>query len=148
MSNMTVECSVWVEAAPEKAWAAVTEAGKLSQWYSPGSPWEIGKLQAGEELWFHHSPGDYHEGDEAVSLRGVIEKVEPVSEFAVRWEFGGELSDMVTSFLLEEENGGTRVAIRETGYDDEEAVRQTEEGYTGSLANLYALLGGSGLSNN
>lgn len=145
MSNMTVECSVWVEAAPEKAWRAVTAAGELSQWYSPGSPWEIPKLEAGAELWFHHSPNAYHDGSEVVSLRGVIEKVEPVSEFAVRWEFGGELSDMVTSFLLEEENGGTRVAIRETGYDDEAAAKQTEEGYMGSLTNLYAYLGGNEL---
>lgn len=145
MPNMTVECSVWVEAEPERAWMAVTKADELSQWYSPGSPWEIPKVEAGEELWFHHSPGDDHDGTAVVSLRGVIDKAEKGSEFSVRWEFGGEPSDMVTSFLIEEENGGTRVTIRETGYDDEAAAKQTEEGYMGSLANLYAYLGGNDL---
>ncbi|MHA6482573.1 SRPBCC domain-containing protein [Paenibacillus sp. strain BS8-2] len=145
MSNMTVECSVWVESGLERVWRAVTEGHELTQWYSPGSPWDVPKLEAGEEIWFHHSPNQYHDGDDIVTLRGVIEHIQLESEFAIRWEFNGELSDMVTSFLLEDENGGTRVTIRETGYDDEAAVKQTEEGYMGSLANLYAHLSGSEL---
>ncbi|GBG11069.1 hypothetical protein PAT3040_05850 [Paenibacillus agaridevorans] len=145
MSNITVECSVWVEAGPDRAWRAVTKDEELSLWYSPGSPWDIPQLEAGAELWFHHTPNDYHNGSEVVSLKAVIEKIEERSEFSVRWEFNGELSDMVTSFLVKEEKGGSTVTIRETGYEDEAAAAQTEEGYTMSLANLYAYLSGSEL---
>ncbi|MDQ6419446.1 SRPBCC domain-containing protein [Paenibacillus sp. LHD-117] len=145
MSEMTVECSVWVEADRERAWKAVTDAKELSQWYSPGSPWDIPKLEVGEPIFFHHTPNEYHSGSEVVTLRAIITEVEERSAFSVRWEFDGVESDMVTSFLLEEENGGTRVTMKETGYEDEAAAKQTEEGYTMSLANLYAFLSGNEL---
>lgn len=40
MSNVgrSVEQSVHIAAPPEVIWAALTDAGRLEQWYAPGCP--------------------------------------------------------------------------------------------------------------
>lgn len=145
MDSITVSCTVWIDASPERAWQAVTEEEQLSLWYSPGSPWEVEALRVGANVLFHHSPNEYHDGTEIVTLVAEIVEVEPLKKFAVRWEFAVEGPEMVTSFLIEEENGGTNVTITETGYETEEQAKPTEEGYAMSLVNLKAHLEGSSL---
>ncbi|MBP1994878.1 SRPBCC domain-containing protein [Paenibacillus eucommiae] len=72
----------------------------------------------------------------------VREAVVPLQRFALRWELGSPDHAMVTTFLLAEENGGTRVTITETGYETREQAKPTEEGYAMSLENLKAHLEG------
>jgi hypothetical protein len=52
---------------------------------------------------------------------------------------------MVTTFLLAEENGGTRVTITESGYETQQQAKPTEKGYAMSLQNLKAHLEGRSL---
>jgi uncharacterized protein YndB with AHSA1/START domain len=145
ISEVTVECSIWVDASKERAWGAVTEGEQLTKWYSPGSPWDVPDLQEGAAVYFHHSPNEYHTGADVVTLKAVIVAAEPLKRFALRWEFESEGPAMITSFLLEEENGGTTVTITETGYETEEQAMPTQEGYTMSLMNLKAHLEGNSL---
>jgi hypothetical protein len=49
---------------------------------------------------------------------------------------------IVTTFLLEEENGGTSLILSESGYESREQAKPTEEGYAMSLKNLKAHLEG------
>lgn len=145
ISEVIVECSIWVDASKERAWAAVTEAEQLTEWYSPGSPWDVPELREGAAAYFHHSPNEYHEGAEVVTLKATIVSALPLKQFALRWEFESEGPAMITSFLLDEENGGTTVTITETGYETEEQAVPTQEGYTMSLMNLKAHLEGRSL---
>lgn len=142
MESLTVVRSIWIRAEREQVWRAVTEAEQLSLWFAPGSPWEIPSLQAGAEVLFHHSPNRYHSGAEVVTLRATIEAVDPPHRFSLRWEPETSGITMVTTFLLAEENGGTRVTITESGYETRSAVERTEQGYGMSLENLQALLEG------
>ncbi|MDQ0063092.1 SRPBCC family protein [Paenibacillus harenae] len=145
ISEVVVECSIWVDASKELVWGAVTEGEQLTKWYSPGSPWDVPELLEGGEAYFHHSPNEYHEGIDVVTLKATIVSVLPLKQFALRWEFESEGPAMVTSFLLDEENGGTTVTITETGYETEEQAVPTQEGYTMSLMNLKAHLEGRGM---
>lgn len=142
MEQLTVVRTIWIQASRERVWAAVTEAEQLSRWYSPGSPWEIPSLKAGAVVLFHHSPNRYHSGMEVVTLRATIETVDPLHRFAVRWEYEESDVDMLTTFILTEENGGTKVTITETGYETQQQLKQTEEGYGMSLENLKAHMEG------
>lgn len=138
MEQVIVVTSIWIAAPKERVWRAVTDAKQLSLWYAPNSPWDIPELQAGASVYFHHSPNAYHTGTEVVTLRATIAAVEPMSRFSLRWELESPGTDMITTFLLAEENGGTRATITETGYETREQAKPTEEGYAMSLENLKA----------
>lgn len=143
MDQIIVECSIWIEAMPERAWQAVTIGEQLTQWYSPGSPWEVPKLEVGETVYFHHSPNEYHAGAEVVTLKAKIVELIGGHTFAVRWEFEAYPDyEMITTFTVDAEEGGTRVTMTETGYETEEQAQQTQEGYSMSLVNLKAYLEG------
>ncbi|CAH1218544.1 hypothetical protein PAECIP111891_04748 [Paenibacillus allorhizoplanae] len=142
MEQFTVVQCIWIQASLERAWQAVTEGEQLTEWYSPGSPWDVLELSPGAEVYFHHAPNEYHEGTEIVTLRATIEAVEPLERFALRWEFSVPDSEMITTFLTVEEGDGTRVTITETGYETQEQAKPTEEGYAMSLENLKAYLEG------
>lgn len=145
MEMVTVVCSIWIPALPERVWQAVTEGEQLSCWYSPGSPWEITELKAGETVYFHHSPNKYHDSSEVVTMRAVIETVDPQRIFALRWDLGASDPAMVTTFIVKAENDGTQATITETGYESEEQAKQTKEGYAMSLENLKAFIEGTKL---
>jgi uncharacterized protein YndB with AHSA1/START domain len=142
MEQFTVVQSIWIQASRQLAWQAVTEGEQLTEWYSPGSPWDVQELLPGAVVYFHHSPNEYHEGTGVVTLRATIEAVEPLERFALRWEFSVPDAEMITTFLTAEEGDGTRVTITETGYETKEQAKPTEEGYAMSLENLKAHLEG------
>lgn len=137
MEAIAIERSIWIAAAREQAWRAVTEPEQLEKWYATNFKWEIPALQVGATVKFYNSDTDI--------LMATIEVVDPPRQFALRWQMEPEL---VTSFTLADENGGTRVTLRESGYEgvpaDERAawLNQTGEGYTMSMENLKAHLEG------
>lgn len=142
LASLTVMRSIWINATLERAWRAVTEAEQLSKWYAPGSPWEIPLLTEGEKVYFHHSPNEHHAGTEVVTMAATIEQLEPLRVFAVRWD---DEPTMLTSFLLAEEDGGTRVTISETGYETAAQMEGTATGYGMSMENLRDHLEGRSL---
>lgn len=145
MGRFTVGQSIWIQVSLERAWQAVTEAGELSLWYAPGSPWDIPSLEPGATVYFHHSPNAYHTGTDVVTLRAIIEGLEPLQHIALRWDLGIPDYEMITTFLLAKEGDGIRVTMTETGYETKEQAKPTEEGYAMSLENLKAHLEGRAL---
>jgi hypothetical protein len=77
-----------------------------------------------------------------------IEAVAPLRQLTLRWQPDQTYpaTTLVTTFLLAEENGGTRLTIIEAGYESLPAnVRQrrldeTAQGYSRSLEQLKAHL--------
>jgi uncharacterized protein YndB with AHSA1/START domain len=146
--TISISRSIWINAPVEKAWEAVSNSEMLTKWYSPGSIWKIPDLKEGATAEFHLMT--YYEDPQAEKtlLTAKIEKAELNKTLSFRWNenpsFPGML--LVTNFVLEEENGGTKVTIYETGY---ETVREEErqmwldgvgEGYTAALENLKSLI--------
>ncbi|MFE5318374.1 SRPBCC domain-containing protein [Paenibacillus sp. NPDC056579] len=109
----------------ETVWNALTDQRKLTQWYVPGSPWEIPKLKSGEKMTFTLKPNAHNKLTEKLPMSLTIEKVIPLHEFS----FYVDSNQTLISFVLERENGGTRVSTNMRGFDE-------------SLANLKALVEG------
>jgi len=147
MEKLAVERSIWIDAPRERAWRAVTEPAQLDQWYATYYRWEIPTLQVGVTIKF------YHKDNKTDIMLATIEVVDPPRQFTLRWQPDQQYpaTTLVTTFLLEEEAGGTRVTINEAGYETlPEDVRQkwvdaTGEGYTMSMENLKAHLEGRSL---
>lgn len=144
MEQVAVERSIWINASRTRAWRAVTEPEHLNQWYATYYHWEIPALQVGTTVRF------YNKDDNADHQIARIEVVDPPRKFTLRWEPDPRYPAMtlITTFMLEEENGGTRVTISESGYEAlPDDVRQTwfdatAGGYTMSMENLKAYLEG------
>lgn len=52
MGNVEDESSVWIDSNKVKVWNAIINEDKLSEWYAPGSPWDIPSLNVGEKITF------------------------------------------------------------------------------------------------
>jgi uncharacterized protein YndB with AHSA1/START domain len=147
---VAVERSIWIDAPREKAWRAVTEVQHLDQWYATCCNWEIPALQVGTTIKFFHKEKNASVPDALIATIAVLD---PPREFTLRWQPDKTYPslNLITSFLLEDENGGTRVTIHESGYEalpTEECQGWTDAtgmGYAGSLENLKALLEGTPL---
>jgi uncharacterized protein YndB with AHSA1/START domain len=144
---IAVERSIWIDAPRERAWSAVTEPAQLDRWYANCCNWDIPALQVGTRIRFYDTSG---ENDEQIATIAVVD---PPREFTVRWlpdqTYPG--TTLITSFLLEAEGSGTRVTIRESGYealpddDRQEWLDATGSGYTMSMENLKAHVEGKAL---
>jgi len=147
MEKLAVERTVWIAAPRERAWRAVTEPEQLDRWYATYYRWEIPALQVGTTIKF------YNKDNNTDFMLATIEVVDPPRQFTLRWQPDQQYPAMtlITSFLLEEENGGTRVTISESSYeslpDDERQqwLDATGAGYTKSMENLKAHLEGRSL---
>ena len=132
MQELRVERSIWIDASRERVWSAITDAEQLGVWFAPGSKWEILSLKIGGVVKFYNT-----ETDIAVH---TIEVLNPPNEFTLSWEEQGK--PMLTTFLLKEENNGTRVTIIESGFEmlpaeiRQRRVDETSKGYEYSLENL------------
>lgn len=129
-----VERSIWINAPRERVWHAVTESEQINQWWG-GDYWEITALQVGATVKF---------GDPNDLMVATITIVDPPREFSLQWPPQPQYHSipMFTTFRLEEEKGGTRVTVTETGFEAmPDTIRQerfdsTAKGYETVLADL------------
>ncbi|UZM97294.1 hypothetical protein OL548_19060 [Lysinibacillus sp. MHQ-1] len=80
--------SIWIHAAVENVWQAVTEEQYLSQWYAPGSTWNIPKLAAGEKMIFTLMPNDHNQLADPLPMQLTIQQVKKTGDFFhFTWKF-------------------------------------------------------------
>ncbi|QNG61884.1 SRPBCC domain-containing protein [Bacillus sp. PAMC26568] len=120
-----MKSSVWIDGNKETVWKAVTDEDKLSQWYAPGSPWDIPNLKVGEKIIFTLMPSAHNNLKEKRPMFLTIEKVSTYEEFS----FYADTQQILISILLEEVANGTKVTMNMGGFD-------------ASLENLKALVEG------
>ncbi|XRD26601.1 SRPBCC domain-containing protein [Lysinibacillus fusiformis] len=120
--------SIWIHAAIENVWQAITEEQSLSQWYAPGSTWDIPKLAEGEMMTFTLMPNDHNQLADPLPMQLTIQQVQKHEIFS----FYLEVPETVIAMSLAEQDNGTTVSINMQGYE-------------ASLANLKALLEGEDL---
>ena len=137
-----------VRARRSRVWRAIADAGEFGTWFgmkldrpfAPGAT-VLGRLTI---------PGYEH-----ITLEILVEKVEPEGYFSYRWhpypmdpaiDYAAEPTTLV-EFRLEETEGGTAVAITESGFDRlpasrrAEAFRMNEAGWAGQSRKLAAYVG-------
>ncbi|MGE7090627.1 SRPBCC domain-containing protein [Lysinibacillus sp. NPDC048646] len=118
--------SIWIDASLETVWHAITDAQQLTKWYTPGSTWEIPRLEAGEQIIFTLMPNVHNQLTEKLPMTLTIKNVNFHQEFSLYLE----IPETLIAISLVEEMDGTTVAFNMGGYE-------------ASLANLKALLEGN-----
>jgi uncharacterized protein YndB with AHSA1/START domain len=134
MEPLTVERSIWINAPRERVWRAVTETEEIRHWWGDDY-WEITALEVGATVKF---------GDPDDLMLATVAVVDRPREFSIQWPPQPQYHSiaMVTTYQLEEENGGTRVTVTETGLEAlPDDIRQkrfdsTAQGYETVLADL------------
>jgi uncharacterized protein YndB with AHSA1/START domain len=129
MRKIAIERSIWIAAPRERVWQAVTDPAQIAQWFAPGTSFS----QNGNKICVRIG-----EMDMEVAL---IELVDPPRQITTR-----NLPDrsMTTTYTLEEENGGTRFTVTETGFEGlpedvrKEHLDQNGKGWETVLENLKA----------
>ncbi len=136
MEKLSVERSIWIAAPREHVWRAVTESEQIRQWWG-GDYWEITDMEVGATIKF---------GDPNDLMLATIAIVDPPREFSLQWPPQPQHHSIAifTAFRLDEENGGTRVTVTESGFEAlPDDIRQqrfdsTTKGYETVLAGLKA----------
>lgn len=145
MIKSTLEQSVWIAVARERAWQAITESEHIKHWWAAKGYAEITELAPEAKIKFDTEDGPIY---------AAIRLVDPPHKFVYEWPPHPRYFSVpfVTSYILGEENGGTRVTFSESGFDawpDNEICRARFERLTGEfrmvLENLKAYLEGRSL---
>jgi uncharacterized protein YndB with AHSA1/START domain len=138
MQQVAVERSIWIAAPRERVWQAVTDPAQLEQWFSPGTPWRLSALERGGRLFI---PDPATGAEQHVQL---IEQIEPPERLVLQTVPEPSGSFEVTTYMLREERGGTRLTITHAGYgllaEDARwsAMEQNAAGFGMMLENVQA----------
>ena len=116
-------------ASPERLWRALTDDGELASWFGQRAQLD---LRAGGDGWLEF------EGYGRVPVR--IDVFEPVTRLSWRWGDAGKSVDegsTLVEFRLEPlAGGGTRLHLRESGFEREDSRWSNTEGWVTELAEL------------
>lgn len=133
--GLAIERSIWVDAPRERVWQAITDPKQLQAWYSPTTPWLLSALEVGGKFYV------YNIETETEMYAEIIERLDPPHQLVTRT---AAETTQVTTWRLDEEKGGTRVTITNSGYELQsegtrhQNVEQNAFGFGMALANLKA----------
>jgi uncharacterized protein YndB with AHSA1/START domain len=142
-STDRIEKHITLKAPRSRVWRAISDAGEFGEWFrmkldgafKPGTT-ILGQITV---------PGYEH-----VKVEMKVEQVKPESLFSYRWhpyaidaktDYSAEPMTLV-EFRLADANGGTELAITESGFDAlpadrrAEAFRMNDGGWTGQIRNI------------
>jgi uncharacterized protein YndB with AHSA1/START domain len=138
--SFAVERSIWIAASRERVWSAITDPIQLESWFSPETSWKLTALEVGGRLFIP----DPETGDETNVQ--VIQLVDRPQRFVTHSLPASPGSSEATAYLLQEERGGTRLTITNSGYEllpgDERwsTMEQNAFGFVMMLENLRAYI--------
>lgn len=136
MTKLQIERSIWINAPRERVWLAVTEPAQITQWFAPGAD-----LIFKDEMVLLRMEGEYVE-------IAIIETFDPPRQLTT---VGLPERAIATTYLLEEENGGTRFTVVESGLDSlpaearQKHIEQNGAGWDMALVNLQSYIDGKPL---
>lgn len=136
--------SVFIDASPEKVWAALTDHREFGAWFRAeiDAPFAVGVVTRGSMT---------YPGVEGLPLAILPEAMDCPRRFAFRWpqwdfETNRNREDdqpwTLVAFVLESEGQGTRVTVTESGFDRLEAgfaarvLHENTQGWEIQLQNL------------
>lgn len=139
MDTLDITRTVDISAPIEKVWATITEPDLISQWFGDATEFEAIEGGTGFFGWNAHG-----------KFRVVVEQVNPPHTLVYRWahrEADTEptsRNSTVVRFELSEIDGGTRLGLLETGFEDladpQTAHAENSGGWTAELGDLVAFL--------
>ncbi|MFN8374411.1 MAG: SRPBCC domain-containing protein [Anaerolineae bacterium] len=136
MQTVELKRSIWINAPRERVWLAVTDPAQIQAWFAPGTPIAMKGNRVSITI-----------NDQEIEV-AEVEIMDPPRQLTTR---GLPERTIATTYLLEEENGGTRFTVIETGLEalPEDArqkhLEQDDAGWVQALANLHAYIDGKAL---
>jgi uncharacterized protein YndB with AHSA1/START domain len=143
--TFAVERSIWIAASRERVWSAITDPIQLESWFSPGTSWKLTALEVGGRLFI---PDPETEDETNVQVIQLVDRPQRFVTHSLPTSPGSSES---TAYLLQEERGGTRLTITNSGYEllpgDERwsTMEQNAFGFGMMLENLRAYIEGQDL---
>jgi uncharacterized protein YndB with AHSA1/START domain len=138
LQTTPVERTIWIAAPRQRVWEAITDPDQIASWFSPGTQWRSTGTHVGAQL----SVVDPETGKDT-NIQ-TIELVDPPHRLATRSTPPQDI--MLTLWTLTEENGGTRLTLTYSGYEDMAAeirpdtMEQNAFGFGMMLDNLKAIV--------
>jgi uncharacterized protein YndB with AHSA1/START domain len=142
VAELEVSDSIHIEADRARVWSGLTDPALLDSWF--GEHNELDLRPGGHLVLEWEAHGRYS---------GVVEEVDEGRALAFRWASMPDAeprpgNSTFVRFTLEDDSSGTRLTVRETGWEtldaDEDEVEQTMRenlaGWRGELEELAALL--------
>jgi uncharacterized protein YndB with AHSA1/START domain len=143
--KIAVERSIWMNAPRERVWRAISDPEQIQKWFSPGTPWRSSGLEVGGKLTVYDPASDTH------SHVQIFEVVDPPRQLVTRNLAEPPEVETVTTYTLTEENGGTRLTLVYSGYENDspdarfQNMEQNTFGFGMMLENLRAYIEGKDL---
>ena len=130
-----IERTLDLFASPERVWRALTDQDELIRWFGDRADF---RPEVGYEGWM--------EWDGHGRFPMLVEEVDPPRRLAVRWrnEPGttlGDASTLVEWDLEPRPDGGTRLHLRESGFQDPSGRSGNTAGWVHEIGELVALVG-------
>ena len=135
---IAVERSIWIKATPERVWQAITDPEQIALWFSPGSTFKLTSAEVGARLYVENP-----ENGEEMYVQ-IVDEFDPPYRFTTRTAPDPAETPHLTHYVLQEENGGTRLTLTYTGYELEPVesrylnLEQNAFGFGMMLENLRA----------
>ena len=125
----SIERQVLLNATIERVWQAISDSAQFGRWFGArfDGPFEAGQRVAASMVPTEVDADVARSQEPYAGMRFYVwvERVEPPRHLSFRWQPGAEVSGdpasltgtTLVNFHLEEAPGGTRLTIRETGFD-------------------------------
>ncbi|MEO5885632.1 MAG: SRPBCC domain-containing protein [Candidatus Limnocylindrales bacterium] len=134
-----IDLTVETDAAPDRAWAALTDPRLVADWFTDASA--VGRIGDAYRLDF---------GDGSV-VEGVVMELEPGRRFSYTWMWADaepHEETLVAWSVERRDGGGTSIRLVHDGWAEaglDETIRDDHEGYwAGYLEDLVAVLAEAG----
>jgi uncharacterized protein YndB with AHSA1/START domain len=140
MDQLTVERSIWIDAPRERVWQAVTDPEHVAQWLLPPALGAQMKRDTSGTFFVCMGPMEI-----PIAIQEAPNEPRQVTSRGLPDQL------IATTYLLEEENGGTRVTVTMTGFEAlpadarEDRMKPSGAAWEKALANLKAHVAGTEL---
>jgi uncharacterized protein YndB with AHSA1/START domain len=139
MSELVVTRTVHIGAHRSAVWAAITEPELISEWFGDTAQVDLVVGATGVMGW-----------NEFGEFRLIVEEVDEPNAFAFRWARTKDSdptpgNSTLVRFTLADQDGGTRLTVRETGWeayegDIDAGMTENTAGWLAELDELVAFL--------
>lgn len=140
MEALAVERRIWIDASRDRIWQAITEPDQIVKWLVPNLP--DAQMQRAED-----GKLTMHLGPVSIDI-AALEGIQPQRQVTSR-----SLPDklITTTYMLDEDNGGTNVTVSMHGFEallpntQQERLDLSNQAWEKALSNLKAYINGETL---